>query len=78
MRILFFGRLQDAAGRQEMTVDLPADVRDAGAVRRWLGGDLPDLCDSRVRMAVNDQLVSNAACVEDGDEVAFLPPVSGG
>ena len=34
----------------------------------------------RVRMAINGTLVSRDACptLADGDEIAFLPPVSGG
>lgn len=78
MKVVFFGRLQDAAGAREATATLPSDIRDTEALREWLGRTTPELRDSSVRIAVNDELVAGAAPVSDTDEVAFLPPVSGG
>ncbi|HEX8239541.1 MAG TPA: MoaD/ThiS family protein [Allosphingosinicella sp.] len=74
MKILFFGRLRDGppAG------PVPSGVRDTEALRAWLGGDRPELLDTSIRIAVNDEIVPGKQPVEEGDEVAFLPPMSGG
>ena len=81
-RILYFGRLSDAAGASEVTVDLPAEIADTAALRDWLGkGDpiLRDrLRDPRVLVAVNRVLAHGPAGIGLDDEIAFLPPVSGG
>jgi sulfur-carrier protein len=37
-----------------------------------------ELNSERVRVAVNGALAARTAPLSDGDEVAFLPPVSGG
>ena len=76
VRVLYFASLRDAAGR------------DVEAVEHALG--LPMLFDlladrhefrlprSRVRVAVNGEFVEWDRVLREGDEVAFLPPVSGG
>jgi molybdopterin synthase sulfur carrier subunit len=76
--ILFFGRLQDTVGKSALTVTLPAGVRDTGGLRAWLGRDHPALRDLAVRIAVNAELLPGNAALGDGDEIAFLPPMSGG
>jgi molybdopterin converting factor subunit 1 len=76
--ILFFGRLQDAIGTRTLEAALPAEVRDTESLRAWLGGDHPALRDASVRIAVNAELSPGNAPVADGDEIAFLPPMSGG
>ncbi len=76
--ILFFGRLQQAMGTSALTATLPDGVRDTDGLRAWLGRDHPALCDASVRIAVNAELGSGNIPLADGDEIAFLPPVSGG
>ena len=78
MKILFLGRLADAAGGGERSVDLPPDVGDAEALRCWLGAEFPALLDPSVRLIVNDVLARRDQPVSANDEVAFFPPVSGG
>jgi len=76
--ILFLGRLQDAVGTGAMTAALPAEVRDTESLRGWLGRDHPALRDPSVKIAVNAELHAGNAPVAEGDEIAFLPPMSGG
>ncbi len=75
MRILFFGRLREAAASP---AEIPADVRDTDGLRAWLGRAHPALLDMSVRIAVNEALVHGNAALGEGDEIAFLPPMSGG
>jgi molybdopterin synthase sulfur carrier subunit len=76
--ILFFGRLQDVVGTRALDAALPAGVRDTESLRAWLGRDHPQLREASVRIAVNAELSAGNAPIADGDEIAFLPPMSGG
>jgi molybdopterin converting factor subunit 1 len=76
--IRFFGRLQDAVGTSALNVALPSGVRDAESLRAWLGSEHPALREASVRIAVNAELRPGNAPVADADEIAFLPPMSGG
>lgn len=82
--LVFLGRLEDLAGRpsQQIAASAPLDWAD---VLGWLGDAFcEDLVDAvrgeRVRIALNGALVADrdALVLSDGDELAFLPPVSGG
>ena len=74
MRIHFFGRLRDGAPAGPV----PPGVRDTGALRAWLGETCPELLDASIRIAVNDELILGDRPLGDDDEIAFLPPMSGG
>ena len=79
MTVRLFARLRDLAGSGEMIrdVDAPATV---GSVWQALVTENPALRDYERTMsvAVNADYSKMSAPVNDGDEVAFLPPVSGG
>jgi molybdopterin converting factor subunit 1 len=79
VHVLFFGRLKDIVGRSEESADLPdgARVEDLFAQYRASFPALNELRPS-VAAAVNQELAEWAAPLRTGDEVAFLPPVSGG
>ena len=82
VRLLFFGRLADIAGRRERELPLAAPV-SASALVETLRGEFPELAAAliapSVRIAVNRAITRDRdARVEPGDEIAFLPPVSGG
>jgi molybdopterin synthase sulfur carrier subunit len=82
MKIVYCGRLQDVAGARSIEVTPPADASTAQAVREWLTRDDPRLrdalFDSSVRIVVNDELALSDRAVGADDEIAFMPPVSGG
>lgn len=74
--LVFLGRLADLAGGSAREVA-------AGPLDAVLAGLEPALAlallDERVRIALNGELVGERSItLEAGDEVAFLPPVSGG
>lgn len=78
LKLVFLGRLEDAAGTPELQVPVCASVADV------LAGLDPELAaalqGTRVKLAINGALVQDrdALVLSDGDELAFLPPVSGG
>ena len=77
--VRLFARLRDLAGSGELVRDVenPATV---GTVWRSLVNEMPELgvYERTMSVAVNADYSKMSAKVHDGDEVAFLPPVSGG
>ena len=80
VQLLFFGRLGDVADNQN--IPLPDHVKDTEALVAWLGEDDVHLAEALgrpgVSVVVNQTIVRGAAPVGEGDEIAFLAPVSGG
>jgi molybdopterin converting factor subunit 1 len=77
--IRLFARLRDLAGSGELVRDV-ADPATVHTVWRTLVTEMPALGDYERTMsvAVNADYSRMSSPVHDGDEVAFLPPVSGG
>ncbi|WP_144551783.1 molybdopterin converting factor subunit 1 [Bacillus sp. X1(2014)] len=76
-RVLFFAHLRDAVGGAEfLTVD--AGGKTVAELKAELAAkyDLPKM--DTVMTAVNEEFASNDEVIQDGDEIAFIPPVSGG
>jgi molybdopterin converting factor subunit 1 len=77
--VRLFARLRDIAGAAELTRDIPqgATIR---SVWRQLAGEYPGLEDYErsISSAVNEDYARMDQVLSEGDEVAFLPPVSGG
>lgn len=76
--ILYFGRLAEAAGTSRVELDPPEHVADTSALRAWLSEANPALADRSVRMALNRDILVEDRPIRPGDEIAFLPAVSGG
>jgi len=79
VRVLFFGRLKDIVGRVEESAELPEGARVEDAFAHYRAA-YPALAGLRASVAasVNQELAAWNAPLRAGDEVAFLPPVSGG
>lgn len=81
--ILYFARIKEVVNYSSESVSVPDDVETIIALKAWLsqrgevwknlfqGGGV-------VRAAINHELVDEMATFEEGDEVAFFPPVTGG
>jgi molybdopterin synthase catalytic subunit len=79
VRLLFFASLKDIVGVREMRLEVPAGATVADVLTH-LEGSYPRVKAYRpvVLTAVNEEYVGQSAPVQDGDEVAIFPPVSGG
>jgi sulfur-carrier protein len=77
--VRLFARLKDLAGAGELVRDVPAPAT-VQTVWAALVSEMPTLreYEKAMSVAVNAEYARMAAPVNDGDEVAFLPPVSGG
>lgn len=81
VQVLYFASLRETFGTAGEAVDLPAGVATVGALRDWLVADRgrDRLATAKnLRCAVNQEMASFEAGIEDGDEIAFFPPVTGG
>ena len=72
--VRLFAMLRERAGRSELTLELPEDARVADAL-----AELHGLADGvPLVMAVNREYADEACPLDPGDELALIPPVSGG
>jgi len=79
VRVRLFASLREAVGQGEVDLDLPAHAtaEDAWAI---LARDHPALAERRPRLtaAINRRYAPFDSALSDGDELVFVPPVSGG
>jgi sulfur-carrier protein len=83
LTLVYLARLRDAFGASGENVLLPGEVTTAAQLRAWLaargGAWAIELAPGRaVRIAVNHDIAQPETPVRPGDEVALLPPVTGG
>jgi molybdopterin converting factor subunit 1 len=79
VRVLFFGVLKDLAGKASDLISLPESAT-LGDVLNHYEEAIPRLKEtaSSLAMSVNQEYASPATRLKPGDEIALLPPVSGG
>jgi len=77
VRVLLFGSVREALGVKDLDVELDAGAT-VGDLRARLAERHALFARHRLLAAVNQETAPETAGLRDGDEVAFLPPVSGG
>jgi MoaE-MoaD fusion protein len=77
VRVLFFGMLKDLAGRPGESISLPEGAT-LGDVLQHYEQAIPRELMNSLAMSVNREYAAPDARLQPGDEVALLPPVSGG
>ena len=77
--VRLFARLRDLVGASELTRELPDDATVL-TVWQQLATEFPAVAayERSLSAAVNADYARMEQTVRDGDEIAFLPPVSGG
>jgi molybdopterin converting factor small subunit len=83
VRLLFLGKFGDAAPADLRDIVLPIEVRTLTDLKEWVARQAPTLgqaiAASHTRVVLNQTVAHDmSATVRDGDEIAFLPPMSGG
>ena len=83
LELRFFASLREALGVSEQSVTIPVAVKTIADLRAHLierGHPWSEvLANGKVlRCALNHQMVESSTLLEDGAEVAFFPPVTGG
>ncbi|MDP4169436.1 MAG: molybdopterin converting factor subunit 1 [Bacillota bacterium] len=75
-KIMFFAHLRDAVGEEEVIVEA------AGKTVAQLKVEIVETYGLQkmdtVMTAINEEFAGNKEIIQDGDVIAFIPPVSGG
>jgi molybdopterin converting factor subunit 1 len=79
VKVKFFAMLRERAGTGEAVIDIEAGAT-IGALWEALKKNYPKLApvETRLLYAVNQNYVKADHALKENDEVAFIPPVSGG
>ena len=76
LKILVFGPLAEKMGTKEIEVAVDEGCTASALAERF---ELRDMLSSGLRIAIDGKVIDDQEVIlEDGNEVAFLPPVSGG
>ncbi len=78
VRVMLFAMLRELKGASELELDVEPGTTVAGLQRRVLADLGENGVPGRLLYAVNQNYVTPDHELHDGDEVAFIPPVSGG
>lgn len=83
VQLVFLGKFGEMAPANLTEVALPGDVHNLRDLQAWLARQQPILGQAMAatptRLIVNQNVVHDLSQpVTDGDEIAFLPPMSGG
>lgn len=74
VKLILFAGLRQAAGFKQRIISLPT----AATVADLLDTLEPSLLERTFSVAVNEEYVQQDTVLQQGDEIALLPPVSGG
>lgn len=76
-KVLFFAHLRDAVGGEEfITLDATGKTVAELKVELSTKYELPQM--DTVMTAINEEFATNDEIIQEGDVIAFIPPVSGG
>lgn len=83
MELVYFARIRENIGRSTESLSLPENVTDVQGVIDYLRqqGDQYQVAfenEALIRVAINQAYVTVDHPVQDSDEVAFFPPMTGG
>ena len=83
MKVLYFAWVRSKIGLAEESVSLPQGVESVEQFLLWLKGRGPGFADALkdtnfIRVAVNQEFATADVRLNDSDEVALFPPVTGG
>lgn len=79
VRVLLFAGLREAVGKKEHLLELPGEC-SLGDLLARVQQELPEVAayQGKLMISLNEERAALDALVSDGDEVALLPPMSGG
>ena len=75
-KVMFFAHLRDLVGEESITLD--AVGKTVAEVKEMIVEQYAVTKFDTVMTAINEEFATNDEMIKDGDEIAFIPPVSGG
>ncbi|MBN1564693.1 MAG: MoaD/ThiS family protein [Anaerolineae bacterium] len=80
INVILYGVLKQDAGVKRHTLDLSSDPATVRAAVSELAAQIPALAArlETVAYVIDDEIVDPDTILHDGDQLALLPPVSGG
>ena len=76
--VLYFASLADKAQQGQQQLDLADNLSLSALYAQLKQQHGFELDISKVRVAINDEFASWDDAINDGDTIAFIPPVAGG
>ncbi|CAA6802021.1 MAG: Molybdopterin synthase subunit MoaD [uncultured Thiotrichaceae bacterium] len=76
IKVCYFASLRETIGRAEDQLDLDDQALTAGDV--WKLATQQDAMPDNILIAQNHDYIDAQTLINDGDEIAFFPPVTGG
>lgn len=81
VKIRFFAMLKNKVGQEEVKLDVPENI-SLEKFKQILKKEFPAITEfldkKSIMISVNQEFATNNTMIKDGDEVALLPPFSGG
>jgi len=75
VKVLFFGVLAEVTGTN---IKHYREVKSIGELRLRIQDDFPEVVHYSFRISLNNEIINNDLILNDGDEVALMPPFAGG
>ena len=75
VKVLFFGVLAEVTGT---VCKHYRNVKSIGDLKLMVEDDFPEVVHYNFRISVNNQIINNDPLLNNGDEVALMPPFAGG
>ncbi len=78
VNVLLFGIAKDLVGKQKLNMQIPASTT-VSDFKQIMHEQYPELIElDSIAIAVNSEYASDQIVIRDHDEIALIPPVSGG
>ncbi|WP_295769546.1 molybdopterin converting factor subunit 1 [uncultured Mucilaginibacter sp.] len=79
MNVLLFGITRDITGQSRLTVPADAGINTVAGLKDWLGVHYPGFKQLKsLAIAVDNEYANDEDAIGPAQEIALIPPVSGG
>jgi len=78
VKILLYGRIRSTVGKNTIHVIAKGSECDVQDIKKIVFQKFPEIMKETFAFVVNQEICNNNSKVKEGDEIAFLPPISGG
>ncbi len=75
VKVYLFGQLKELTGLSELMVD---GISDTDGLMKKMAGKFPKMKDIPCLIAVDREIIHSNVLLREGQELALLPPYSGG